>query len=142
MQQRFETLLLEDYELREEIESLNRDMASRMNMLGFQMSASYTFSSGWDVRRYLKAFDFGVVRDGGSLLDNLLEFISFAADMRLERALVFVNLKTFLTEKDLEVLYNQAIFYGVRLLLLENASDDRFCSQERKRVVDQHFIES
>lgn len=142
LQQRFETMLFEDYVLREEVESLGRDIASRVALLGFSLSADYSFGLEWDLRRYLKTFDYDVDRENASLFDSLMMFIKFAADMRFNRVLVFVNLKTFLAENQLELLYKQAVFSGIRMLLLENAEDGRCFALEKKRIVDQHFLES
>ena len=142
LQQHFESCLIEDYMLRDEIESLGRAISSRIALLGLQMSADYSFGAEWDLRRYLKAFDFDVCRGDVSLLENLIEFFKFASDMRFSRMLVFVNLKSFLSGNQLDLLYEQAVFSRVRLLLLENVKDERLFPQEKKKVVDQCFIES
>lgn len=142
LQQRFESLLIEDHGMREELESLGRDVASRVALLGFNLSADYSFKLEWGLPHYLKAFGFDVDHEDLSLFDSLIMFIKFAADMQFGRVLVFVNLKTFLADNQLELLYQQAVFSGIRVLLLENAEDCRSFVLERKRVIDQRFLES
>ena len=138
---RLEEILFEDYELRERIELLHGSMLSQVGLLGFQLSADYRFEVEWELRRYLKAFGYSVEKRSGSLFDNLIKFVTFASDMGFSRVMLFVNLKTFLTENELEAFYGQAVFSGISMLLLENAADDRVFEKESKRVIDQHFLE-
>ncbi|BAK45583.1 type II-A CRISPR-associated protein Csn2 [Eggerthella sp. YY7918] len=141
--QRYETMLLEDYEMRDKLSQLTREISSSISLLGFQLASNCEFEIEWDMRRYLKAFGFGVDFDSrDSLLDNVIKFIHLAMDVSLQRALVFVNLKTFLTKNELETLYEQVIFSQIPLLLLENRKDCYCSDYEIKRCVDQYFLET
>lgn len=135
-------IYLEDDDARYEVESLNTRMNSRISELSFQLHAEYSFAIEWDLVRQIKALGFGVQRSASdSLLDNLIQFISWTADARCSKTLLFVNLKTFLSKSDLIELYEQAFFLGSALLLLENKRDDTSYEREVKTRIDQHFIE-
>lgn len=139
---RMELLVLEDHELREEMETLARDLSSSVAALGFQLSSDYRFGVEWQLSHYLKAFGFGIDRFGDdSLLDSLIKFVSLASDVSLERALLFVNLKTFLSQNDIELLYEQAFLSGIALMLLENKMSAEYSEREVKRGIDQCFLE-
>lgn len=140
---RMEREYLEDEDLRRSIEELQRSINSRLTSLEFGMNADYEFSQEWDFRRYLKYAGFGVCfQRSKSFLDNLITFLSLALDAGENRALLFVNLKTFLSENDFRLFLEQVRFQKTRILLLENKRDEHLYEHESKRLVDQHFIES
>ena len=129
-------ILLEDEDVRSEMESLNTRMNSRIAELGFRMNSEYSFAVEWDVVRQIKALGFGVQRSiSDSLLDNLIRFISWTVDAGCSKTILFVNLKTFLAKKDLVELYEQAFFLGSTLLLMENKRDDSCYKHEVKTAL-------
>lgn len=139
---RFEETLLVDEDLRLKMQELHLGMMSCVNQISFQFNAEYDFGVEWELRHYLKAFDYGVgSREASSLLDNLIQFVDLAADVACDMVLLFVNLKTFLGKNDLLELYERMIFHGIRAILVENQDSPFYNDFERKVIVDQHFIE-
>lgn len=134
---------LEDEDLRRSIEGLQGAIASQLVLLGMGMNADFGFSQEWDFRRYLKFMGFGVsYQESKSFLDNQLNFLSLALDSGDKRILVYVNLKTFLSENDFRLFLDQVFFQKTRVLLLENKLDKASYERESKRCIDLHFIES
>lgn len=140
--ERFEKMVIEDYELREHTDALSQGISSNVAMLSFQLASEYRFEVEWDLKKYLKAFGFGVdFFSDDSLLDNLLKFIALASDVFSKRVLLFANLKTFLLKEELETLYAKAFSCDIALMLLENALDSNYYVYEEKRSIDQCFLE-
>ena len=61
--------------------------------------------------------------------------------MMVNAAILFINLRTFLTKNELELLNERIIFHGIKTLMLENQHAEIYSEFESKIVVDQHFIE-
>ena len=140
---RIEREYLEDEDLRRAVEGLQSAMASQLAALGMGLNADFSFGQEWDFRRYLKFMGFGVsYQESKSFLDNQLNFLSLALDSGDKRVLVFVNLKTFLSENDFKMFLDQVFFQKSRVLLLENKLDSNSYEHESKRCIDLHFIES
>ncbi len=134
---------LEDEGLRMKLEEHNREIASAIATLGLQMNAAYGFELEWSLPQYLKSFRYQVDQSpDGTLLDSLIDFLNYCADMRVSRPLLFVNLKNFLGEDELVSLYEQVFFHKMKVLMLENSGDETEYEYERKYHVDQHFLES
>lgn len=134
---------LEDEDLRQAVEGLQRAMNAQLMSLGMGMNADMGFSQEWELRRYLKFLGFGVsYQETKSFLDNLLNFLSLALDAGDSRTFVFVNLKTFLSKNDFESFIEQVFYQKSKILLLECTRDECSYEHERKRLVDLHFIES
>ncbi len=142
LHERLEECLNFDEDLRFEIQRLNAELMSCVSRVGFQFNADYEFKVEWNLRQYLRAFDYGLaVSASNTLLDNLILFVDLVADMCANRALLFVNLKTFLSKKDLNELYSRILFHGIPVLLLENQESEIYEEFEQKIIVDQHFVE-
>lgn len=137
-----ENMVFEDEPARQRIESLATQLSSAITQMGFQVEGDYHFALEWELQRYLKAFNFSVEYDPDvSLLDNVIKFIDFVADVMADKVIVFINLKIFLSENELTRLYERIFFRNVKLLLLESVKDEIVRHHETKLVVDQDFLE-
>ena len=134
--------MLRDEDMRLDLQNHHAKIGSAINTLSMQFNANYAFALEWDLARYLKAFDFKLdISDDASLLDNLINFIDLGADMAIDEVLLFINLKTFLTKKELQQFIERAFFREIKVLLLENQHAIIYDDLESKTTVDQHFIE-
>ena len=139
---RIEREYLEDEELRMQVEAAERLLQEKLGSLNFGFNADFGFGLEWDLKRYLKFMRFGVaVQEEKTLLDNVLNFLSFALDAGCKKTITFVNLKTFLTENELKVLYDHVFFLKLSVLLLENKKDSMTYDHEHKLTVDLQFLE-
>lgn len=124
------------------LQELSLEVEDVFDEMAVSLWGDYRFASHWDPRVYLKAFALHPhVEEDSSLLDTCVRFFGLCADVTFDRALVLVNAKSFFVESELYELFSQAIFYGVRLFLLESWHDDTTLALERKMRVDQDFIE-
>ncbi|MGN8717653.1 type II-A CRISPR-associated protein Csn2, partial [Ellagibacter isourolithinifaciens] len=122
--------------------AMDSSLSEKLLGLGFGMNSDYGFGLEWDLKRYLKFRGFGVGRRADeSLLDNLLNFISLALDAGCKKAIVFVNVKTFLTNNEVKALFDHVFYSKMKVLLLENKRDGNVYDYERKMIVDLHFLE-
>lgn len=138
----FEREFLEDEDFRYEVESMDLVLSSRLLKMGFALNSDYGFKLEWDLKRYLKFRGFGVgCQDSESLLDNLLNFLSLALDAGCKKAIVFVNLKTFLTQTELKKFFEYVFYSKLKVLLVENKQDKMLYDYENKTIVDLQFIE-
>ena len=141
--ERVEDMFLAEDDVRQEIEAVGRALSERVASLGLRLQSDYAFEVQWEMRKYLKAFDFGVEVDPfDTLLDNLIKFLKFASDAAFEKQLVFVNLKNFLEPDEVQEFYRQAVFLELNVLLLENVPDDAVFEYERKMCIDMDFLQS
>lgn len=139
---RMEKELKNDESIRLEIEAVAAQLGERLSSIGLRMQSNYSFAVNWEMQKYLKAFGFSVdLEPDATLLDNLIEFLSFISDASFKKVLAFVNLKTFLSENGIERLYEQAFFYGIPLFLLENRHDCSKYERERKMHIDLELLE-
>lgn len=139
---RIERDLIDDEDMRLELEKAEAAFASKLMMLSGGLSADYAFGIEWDLAKCLKMLGFGVdAMPSSKLIDNLISFLSLALDAKCQKVFVFVNLKTFLAKNELEKLYEHIFYTKSFVLLLENKQDSTTYQYERKHTVDQDFLE-
>lgn len=140
---RFEREFLEDEDLRREIEAFDVALSAKLLEMGFGMNSDYGFALEWDLKRYLKFRGFGVgFQESDVLLDNLINFLSLALDAACKKTMVFVNLKTFLTKKEMKSFFDYVFYSKSNILLLENKQDGVMYDNETKTIIDLDFLES
>jgi CRISPR-associated protein Csn2 len=140
---RFERMVLEDEAARREIEEAFAILQSRLSRVALGFDSDYAFGIDWELKRYLRTYGFGVeIADDEPLIDKLIKFLMMARDASLKKALLFVNLKLFLTENEFDLFLEQALFSRLSVLLVENVCDTPLRPQERKYIIDQDLLES
>lgn len=139
---KIEREMIEDEDIRILIEEAEQAFASRLISLTGGLSADYSFGVEWDLAKSLKMLGFGAMPSSSEkLVDSLIAFLSLALDAGFNKGIAFVNLKTFLTKNELNLLLEHVFYTKLKVLLLENKIDTEEHKYERKYIVDQHFLE-
>lgn len=140
--ERVEDVFVEDDGVRQGIEEAARLLSERLKGLGLAFQSDYVFDTEWNLKDHLRAFDFAIDIDSGDApFDNLIKFLKLAEDALFDGVLCFANLKTFLSENELETVYEQVFFSNLRVLLLESACDPQEREHEEKMRIDQAFLQ-
>lgn len=121
---------------------LAKGLNHQIEKTSLSMWGTYSFEMDWDLARYLKAFGYGLTIDEDtSLLDRCIRFFGLCVDIGFKKPLVGFNIKSFFSEIELDQLFEQAIFHGIPLLLLETWWDGNCYKGEKKMVIEQGFLE-
>ena len=140
---RLEKIAFEDEEVRQSIEEAFSALRSRLSQVALGLDSDYTFGVDWELKRYRRTYGFGVdLVEDEPLIDKLIKFLKLAKDASLSRALLFANLKLFLTDNDLDLFFEQVFFSRLQVLLIENVHDASCRPHERNYTIDQDFLES
>jgi CRISPR-associated protein Csn2 len=139
---KLESEMVADEDARFLIEQIEEELATRLISLTGGLSADYSFEAEWDLTKSLKMLGFGAAPASDSkLVDNLIAFLSLALDAGFKRCIAFVNLRTFLTEKEFQLLLAHVFYTKLKVLFLENKIDTEKHEYERKYTIDQDFLE-
>ena len=127
----------------ERINNLGREIEAELKNFSVSKYGTYAFALDWNVIKFLNAYKYSVnLSHCENFYDKLCEFIKFLADARVDDPLVFINLKTFLEEKELNGLFELLIFYNIKALLIENWHTSKQSNYEVKYRCDLDFIET
>ena len=140
---RFERMVFEEERVRQDIEDAFILLQAKLSQVALELDSDYAFSISWELKRYLRTYGFGIeLANDEPLIDKLIKFLMLAKDASLKKSLLFVNLKPFLSENDVDLFLEQAFFSQVGVLIVENTRDDYCHRYERKYTIDQDLLES
>lgn len=124
----------------DQIRILSAALVEATEEIASGMRGDYSLGLEWSYETYLKSFGFAPIsgRDY-TLLDNCIRLFGLCADISDPTPVVLVNAKSFFDENELVELFQQAVFSGTRLLLLESWADSSGYALEQKTVIDQHL---
>lgn len=88
------------------------------------------------LKDYLKFLDVKLSIEEESLQDNIVQLINANSIIKIAKVIVFVNLKSMLTQEEINNVIYSAISSRCPILLLENTFDDRVFDNELKLIVD------
>ena len=84
-----------------------------------KMMYSVSYDMNIDTMSLIKFLDVKVDIQTDKLIDSIIEYIKLLHDLCKIEVVVLVNIKTYLSKKELLYLYQEALYQKVHLILLE-----------------------
>ena len=81
------------------------------------------------------------IKNKENVLDNLLVLIDINNIIGINKMLIFINLKQYLTEEELIELYKYSIYKNVRILLVDSQNYGVTIKYEKKLIIDENLDE-
>ncbi|SHF11691.1 CRISPR-associated protein Csn2 [Alkalibacter saccharofermentans DSM 14828] len=103
-----------------ETNELNKKILEFLEMSLLNQSYSLGYDFELDFQNLLKLYHVGFKEDEKGFVELLIEFIRIQSNLLGAKAIVFLNLKSFLSENELNQLYEFAFYSKINLILLEN----------------------
>lgn len=94
----------------------------------------------YSVSDFIKLLEFKI-SNKNNLLDNLFLLIDVTKTFNLDKLLVFVNLKQYLSDEDLIEFYKYVIYHNCDVLLIENVLYKKLIEYEKKLIIDCDLVE-
>lgn len=121
--------------------TLRQSLVAYGNSLCDNLENMVSFDEEFALNSLFKALDFKISTEGLSLAESILEYMAVTRTFLKEQCFVFVNLKSYLSEDQLEVFY-QEVFYGKHhTLLIENVMREPVFPFEKIRIIDKDLCE-
>ena len=94
-----------------------------------------------DINSFIKIFDIKLQPDYNSVLEKILEYLKVINRFLNINSFAFLNLKSYLTDEELELFYKDCFYSKYNLLLIESTvREHRFCC-EKYRIIDKDLCE-
>ncbi len=94
------------------------------------------YSSDIDMASVFKLVDLRLEENHETLLEKILNYLSVVQEFINISVFVFVNIKSFLLDKDLQELFKAASYKKYKILLFESISREKFCDAEKIYIID------
>lgn len=104
-------------------------------IMNLEDSANYTiqFSEKLDIAVLLKAMNVKYEEIEESLLEHLARYIKLVADLLGVRLLIFVNIRSYLNDKQLAALIQEIKYQEIKALFIEN--QEKGCVEDGMRYI-------
>lgn len=131
--QELEDIAREDYFV--ELTELNQKIISLLDGIVQKTSYHIEFDYELTVSDLLKSYHTKIEESTGSLLERIVDYIKMSHQVLKQQVMVFVNLKDYLTEDELVLLYAACFYEKVFLILLEGKYKNRV-KHEKCLIID------
>lgn len=121
-----------------------QEMIAKIKQYIFNLYDSFdydlTIEDDIDISNLFKLFGLKFNEECLSISEKIIEHMLAVTEFEGEKIFVFVNLKSYIPEAELEALYKTAIHHKLKLLLIES-TDRALLKHEKKLVIDNDLCE-
>lgn len=114
---------------------LHSCIVSYLEELSVSVPYHVTFDIEENVPNLFKAYNVRLETDGVSLLERLAEYLKLLHQLCKIQVIIFVNLKTYFSQDELEELYKFAFYEKLFLVLIENREKPKL-KEEKVCIID------
>lgn len=128
-----------------ELEEETACLLTSASRLGAALTVSLDFSADYtapsDVSAFLKLLDLHIDSESMTLPERLIEYMKLCRRFFGKKLFVFLNLKSFLSDRELELFYGTVMYEKFDILLIEGVQREKSCSCERVYIIDSDLCE-
>ena len=130
-----------DSELFIQQEQLFSDIMMFIEKVMEKVDYSLCYSDDIDIKSLFKLVSIRLQDDHSGFLDRIVDYIKINNTLLGNRVFIFINLRSFLNENELELLYKTASYEKVFLVLIEAHDFDNKSDYEIKYIIDKDCCE-
>ena len=128
----------QDDELENLTIKLRNYLIEDINELPFE----FNINSELEINDLLKAFNLKIDTTCYTTIVEKIEFIiNIIANLKMATILVIPNLKVYLEKEEIIEIYKYSLYNNIKLLILENSSNEKIENYEIKNIIDKEFDE-
>ncbi len=128
----------QDDELENLTIKLRNYLIEEINELPFE----FNINSELEINDLLKAFNLKIDTTCYTTIVEKIEFIiNIIANLKMATILVIPNLKVYLEKEEIIEIYKYSLYNNIKLLILENSSNEKIENYEIKNIIDKEFDE-
>ena len=105
----------------------------------FPFEFNYKDSIG--IQEYLKLLGLKISNNKGEIIDKIFSLIDAVEYLSVAKLLIFVNLKLYLSDDELNEIYKYAMYKKVNILLIETGEEKEPIKNEKILFVDSDYDE-
>ena len=102
----------------EKINKINKDINKIFNKIILNIDIPIEINSEYNLENYIK-FISPIIKKRDSVIENLMLTIDIEKSLNLNRIIIFVNLKQYLSNSEIVELYKYSIYNNIHIILIE-----------------------
>lgn len=122
------------------LNELSSEIINLLTEIEFDGDISLNYSMNIEPVQIFKMMDVKIETEGKTLLEKLTGYIKIVSELLLYKLIIFVNIKSYLNEEELSLLYQAAHYEKVHLLLIESC-ERKTLLKENRIIIDSDMCE-
>ena len=109
----------------------------QLNIFPFE----FNYKESIGIQEYLKLLGLKISNNKGKIIDTVFSLIDVVEYLSVAKLLVFVNLKLYLSDDELNEIYKYAMYKKVNILLIETGEEKEPIENEKILYIDSDYDE-
>lgn len=131
-----------EYERKEELQRCYNSLLENVNKILIDYDYELEYKSEVQVKDILKAIGLKFNKEYyDKPLENIVCLFELVSTFKLYKVLIFINVKCFFTDNELQELYKSAKYRNINVLFIESQVDNEIRTFEKKLYIDGDFDE-
>jgi|SRR5699024_8713277 len=128
----YEELIQEDYF---KLSELTKDISTYLNNLALSLPVSIEWEGNLNIKRLIQLFELSILDDSTKLLEQIINYLQVNSQLGMSNLFVFLNLKQFLSQEELDELYLFIQYEEIFLILIENQNNETGNNSVEKQFI-------
>lgn len=124
------SIAMEEYV--EELTLFQQQSIQLIDKLAQKVPYQLEYNLEFGIEELLKLFDMKISSDTGTLAERIIDYLRIVHQIMKQRIFIFINLKAYLTEEEMQMLYEFCSYEKIILILVENVCKN--CNYDKEKI--------
>ena len=127
-------IALDEYS--EELKFFQQQSIQFIDKLAQKVPYQLEYNPEFGIEELLKLFDVKISSDTGTLAERIIDYLRIVHQVMKQHIFIFINLKAYLSEEELLLLYESCFYEKIYVILVENVCKNDSLNKEKFWIID------
>ena len=138
---KIEKIYKQEFERMSEFQTIFQKLQLNVLDVFNEFPFEFNYKESIGIQEYLKLLGLKISNNKGKIIDTVFSLIDVVEYLSVAKLLVFVNLKLYLSDDELNEIYKYAMYKKVNILLIETGEEKEPIKNEKILFVDSDYDE-
>lgn len=138
---KIEKVYKQEFERMSEFQTLFQKLQLNVLDVFNEFPFEFNYKDSIGIQEYLKLLGLKISNNKGEIIDKIFSLIDAVEYLSVAKLLIFVNLKLYLSDDELNEIYKYAMYKKVNILLIETGEEKEPIKNEKILFVDSDYDE-
>ena len=138
---KIEKIYKQEFERMSEFQTLFQKLQLNVLDVFIKFPFEFNYKDSIGIQEYLKLLGLKISNNKGEIIDKIFSLIDAVEYLSVAKLLIFVNLKLYLSDDELNEIYKYAMYKKVNILLIETGEEKEPIKNEKILFVDSDYDE-
>ena len=138
---KIEKIYKQEFERMSEFQTLFQKLQLNVLDVFNEFPFEFNYKDSIGIQEYLKLLGLKISNNKGEIIDKIFSLIDAVEYLSVAKLLIFVNLKLYLSDDELNEIYKYAMYKKVNILLIETGEEKEPLENEKILYIDSDYDE-